>query len=152
MKTLYAVLAVLLFASLCQAQSLPVTFAWDASADGPGPATNPVLYRLCTTPTAPAGWGSTLPADRVIHDAGAVLELQVGMSVGVVYVFATARNLGLSVDGTPNPNIVQESGPSNVLRIEVFAPPGRPDKVRIKSVTQVQGTTSGQTMAYRSAE
>jgi hypothetical protein len=108
---------------------------------------NPVKYKLCTSAVDPISWPSgALPADRVCTDVGIALQQALQMAVGVKFVFATAYNLGLSVDGTPNPAVVQESGPSNVLKVEIFAPPGRPDKLRVKSVQQVMDSTSGRFM------
>jgi len=144
MRLLMIVLGVLFVVPLAAAQTLPVIFQWDASPS-PSPVENPIKYRLCTSVTAPPY--TELPVNRVCTDAGVALEQSLQMAVGVKYVFATARNLGVSSDGTLNPAYEQESGPSNVLRVEVFAPPGRPDKIRIKSVQQAWGTENGQTLS-----
>ena len=144
MRLLMIALGVLLMVPLAAAQTLPVIFQWDASTS-PSPTENPIKYRLCTSATAPPY--AALPGDRVCADAGAALEQTLQMVVGIKYVFATARNLGVASDGTLDPNYEQESGPSNVLRIEVFAPPGRPDKIRIKSVQQAWGSLNGQTLS-----
>ena len=141
------ILAIVIMAAPAWAQTLSVPYQWDASADGPGPVNNPVKYKLCTSAVDPISWPSGgFPVDRVCTDAGIALQQALQMAVGIKFVFATAYNLGLSVDGTPNPALVQESGPSNVLKVEIFAPPGRPDKLRVKSVQQVMDSTSGQFM------
>jgi len=146
-RVLFVILAVFAIQAAAIAQTLAVPYQWDASADGPGPVNNPVKYKLCTSAVDPISWPSgSFPADRVCIDAGIVLQQTLQMAVGIKFVFATAYNLGLSVDGTPNPAVVQESGPSNVLKVEIFAPPGRPDKLRVKSVQQVMDSTSGQFM------
>ena len=146
MKSYIFLILMLSLTTLASAQTLPVTFAWDASTT-PGTTANPIKYKLCLSPTAPTTWpAGQNPTDRICADAGTALEWKFDMTLGVRYVFATARNFGLTADGVINPNFEQESGPSNVLRIEVFAPPGRPDKVRIKSVTQAMNSISGQTL------
>jgi hypothetical protein len=146
-RVLFVILAVFAIQAAAIAQTLAVPYQWDASADGPGPVNNPVKYKLCTSAVDPISWPSgSFPADRVCIDAGIVLQQTLQMAVGIKFVFATAYNLGLSVDGTPNPAVVQESGPSNILKVEIFAPPGRPDKLRVKSVQQVMDSTTGQFM------
>lgn len=124
-----------------QAQTLPVTFVWDPST------TAGVSYRLCWMPVAPPD-AAPYPDTRVIHESGPALEYQAQMPTGIFYVFATATVPAMTVDGIPGGLL--ESGPSNVLRIEVFSPPGRPDKIRIKSVSQV--ADNGQAVTVRSGE
>lgn len=150
MKRILFTLIFLSLASIASAQTLPVIFQWDASAT-PSTTTNPIKYKLCLSSIAPATWPvGGFPSDRICADTLTALEWKFDMAVGIKYVFATARNFGLTVDGVIDPTKEQESGPSNVLKIEVFAPPGRPDKVRIKSVTQAMGTTSGATLGVNS--
>lgn len=145
-KRSFLFFSLLLISGLVFAQSIPVTFQWDASATI-GTTDNPIKYRMCSSSIAPASWPTGgFPTDRVVRDAGTALEFPVNIVVGTFYFFATAYNYGMTVDGVIDTTKLQESGPSNVLKIVVTAPPGNPSKVRIKSVTQVQGTTSGQTM------
>lgn len=135
-----------LFASFAGAQTLPLSFAWDASTT-PGTVENPIKYRLCSTMLPPAGWPvGGLPSDRVIREAGTALELNTNIMIGTYYFFATAINYGLTVDGVLDTTKLQESGPSNVLKLVVTAPPGNPLKIRLKSVSTVAGSQSGSTL------
>ena len=153
MKTLCAFLAILLVPGIAAAQALlPVTFQWDASAT-PSTTENPIKYRVCYSLQAPANWpAGSLPTDRVCADAGTLLEWRLSMPTGTRYVFCTARNYGVTSDGVINPGYEQESGASNVLRIEIFAPPGNPKNIRIKSVSAAMQTISGQTMSMREGD
>lgn len=137
-----------LLTTLAYAQTpfVPVTFAWDASTTV-GTVENPIKYNLCSTSIVPTSWpAGGFPPDRAARNAGTALELQVGIVVGTFYFFATAYYYGMTVDGVLDTTKTLESGPSNVLKIVVFAPPGNPSKVRIKSVTAAMGSTSGQTI------
>jgi hypothetical protein len=134
-----------LFAPFLQAQTLPLLFQWDPSATQ-GTADNPIKYRLCSSRLPPASWTTPLPSDRVINEAGTALEFNVNSMVGTYYYFATAYNYGLSVDGVLDLTKIQESGPSNVLKIVITSPPGNPLKLRLKSVSVVAGSTSGATL------
>jgi hypothetical protein len=135
MKNYVFLSLMLLLATITSAQTIPVTFAWDASVT-PSTTENPIKYKLCLSPTAPATWpAGTNPTDRICAETGPLLEWKFDMTVGTRYVFATAYYYGMTVDGAIDTTKFLESGPSNVLRIEVFAPPGRPDKVRIKTTT-----------------
>lgn len=142
MKRLFVLSLFLAIPAVLSAQTLPVTFQWDASATV-GTADNPIKYNMCHSAAAPVGGG--LPADRVCVDAATALEALVQAPRGVRFYFATARMFALTVDGALSGDVM-ESGPSNVLRVEVFAPPGNPSKIRIKSVTQAMDTSSGQTV------
>ena len=135
-----------LFVSFAGAQTLPLSFAWDASST-PGTVDNPIKYRLCSSLLPPSTWPvGSLPADWVIRDAGTALELNTNVIVGTYYFFATAINYGLTVDGILDTTKLQESGPSNVLKLVVTAPPGNPLKIRLKSVSTVMGSSSGSTL------
>ncbi|MCJ7761674.1 hypothetical protein MUP59_11135 [Candidatus Bathyarchaeota archaeon] len=145
-RLLFLISFFILFVSFVGAQSLPLSFAWDASAT-PGTIENPIKYRLCSTMLPPVGWPvGGLPPDRVIREAGTSLELNTGIMVGTYYFFATAYNYGLTVDGVLDTTKFQESGPSNVLKLVVTAPPGNPLKLRLKSVSIVAGSQSGSTL------
>lgn len=131
------------FASFLSAQTLPLSFQWDASATQ-GTVDNPIKYRLCSSMLPPSAWPvGSLPTDRVIRDAGTSLELNVNSTIGTYYYFATAYNYGLTVDGVIDTTKLQESGPSNVLKIVITSPPGNPLKLRLKSVSIVAGSQSG---------
>lgn len=148
MKNCLLLIAALLLSTLAHAQApfIPVTFAWDTSSTV-GTVENPIKYNLCSTSIAPANWpAGGFPPDRAARNAGTALELQMGIVVGTFYFFATAYYYGMTVDGVLDTTKTLESGPSNVLKIVVFAPPGNPSKVRIKSVTNAMGSTSGQTI------
>lgn len=140
MKRWLLTLAFILLASPVWAQ-LTVTFAWDASTT-PSPADNPIKYRLYMSAN------SDLSAPTVT-DTGQSLEMAKGLAVGRVWVWATCYYNAI-VDGTPTGPII-ESDKSNILAIEVFAPPGRPDKARIKSVTII-GSLNGQEVKVKQAE
>ena len=144
MKKLVLLSIMLLTTSFALAQTIPVTFAWDASVT-PSTPENPIKYKLCLSPTAPATWpAGANPTDRICADAGILLEQLLNMTVGTRYIFATAYYFGMTVDGVIDPTKFLESGPSNVLKVVVFAPPGNPSKVRVKSITNVMNSTSGQ--------
>ena len=146
MKRLTLLLVTLLIAStVAMAQSVPATFAWDASVDGPGPDNNPVKYRLYVSTTLPAG---SIPADAVQNDAGIALEKTVTFTTGTFYVFATAYWNALTVNGLPVAGTVLESGLSNVLKVEVRVPPGNPKNAKFK-VTNVAQSTTGQSVIFR---
>ena len=135
-----------LLTSFAGAQTLPLSFAWDASAT-PGTTDNPIKYRLCSSLLPPSAWPvGALPSDRVIREAGTALELNTNVMIGTYYFFATAYNYGLTVDGVLDTTKLQESGPSNVLKLVVTAPPGNPLKIRLKSVSIVAGSASGSTL------
>jgi len=126
MKRWLLTLAFILLAVPAWAQ-LTVTFAWDASAT-PSPADNPIKYKLYTS-------ASPDYSSPTVVEAGTALEVQKALAVGRVWVWCTAYYNAL-VDGLPTGPVL-ESDKSNVLQIEVFAPPGRPDKPRIKSVVVI---------------
>ena len=138
-----------LFTLLCTtvyAQQINVTFAWDASESAATQTpSNPVKYRLCLSPVAPPY--SPLPETRTIVDTGTALEGVLPISRGITYVFATAYWCGLMSDGVCQDPVgtVSESGPSNVLKLEVTIPPGNPRNYRIRS-SVVAKTQSGQTI------
>jgi len=134
-----ALLVAVLAAPMAQAQSLAVNFQWDASSDDAAAAgtVNPIKYRLKVSPNADLSLPAVVESDRA-------LTASVTIPVGVVYVYATAYRYALVNDTPTGPEL--ESGPSNVLKLEVFAPPGRPDKVRLKSVTTVAESQSGSTV------
>jgi hypothetical protein len=135
-----------LLTSFAGAQTLPLSFAWDASATL-GTVDNPIKYRLCSTMLPPTGWPvGGLPSDRVIRESGTALELNTNVMIGTYYFFATAYNYGLTVDGVLDTTKFQESGPSNILKLVVTAPPGNPLKIRLKSVSIVAGSASGTTL------
>ena len=146
MKRLTLLLATLLIAStMALAQSVPATFAWDASTDGPGPANNPVKYRLYVSAVLPTG---TIPAGAAQNDAGIALEKAVTFTTGTYYIFATAYWNALTVDGLPVADTILESGLSNVLKVEVRVPPGNPKNAKFK-VTNVAQSTTGQSVTFR---
>jgi hypothetical protein len=147
MKRFTLLLATLLIAStMALAQSVPATFAWDASTDGPGPVTNPIKYRLYVSTTLPVGGG--IPTGAVQNDAGIALEKAVSFASGTFYVFATAYCNALTVDGIPVVGSIVESGLSNILKVDVRIPPGNPRNAKFK-VTNVAQSTTGQGIIYR---
>lgn len=146
MKHFTLLLATLLIVStMAVAQTVPATFAWDASTDGPGPVTNPIKYRLYVSTALPAG---TIPAGAIQNDAGIALEKAVSFASGTFYVFATAYCNALTVDGLPVVGSIVESGLSNVLKVDVRIPPGNPKNVKFR-VTGVAQSTTGQSVTFR---
>lgn len=144
MKYLLLILSMMLTIETAWAQSVNITFAWDASdSAATAPATNPVKYRLCTSVTAPPY--ATLPADRIITDAGTALEKMVPLARGTVYAFATAYWCATVVDGVCQGTAIAESGPSNILKVDISIPPGNPKNYKVKT-TSIAETTNGQTM------
>lgn len=145
MKRILFVFSVMLVMRVATfAQSVNITFAWDASSDaGNFPATNPVKYRLNVSATAPPY--ATLPADRQIVEADTALEAVRPFTRGSYFVFATAYACAVVSDGICQGTEIAESGASNVLKIDVSIPPGKPGNYRIRQ-TQLAESTSGQTM------
>ena len=143
-RTLFVICALFAIQAAASAQTVNITFAWDASdSAATAPATNPVKYRLCTSATAPPY--TTLPADRVITEAGTALEKMVPLGRGTVYAFATAYWCATVVDGVCQGTAIAESGPSNVLKVDISIPPGNPKNFKVKA-TQIAETMNGQTM------
>ena len=135
-KRLFLVLFIAAFMTAsAAAQQIKVTFQWDASATQSTPE-NPIKYRLCWMPAMPPTDG-TYPETRTINEAGDSLVYDATMGTGTFYVFATAFYYGMRVDAVLDATRLLESGPSNVIKIEIFAPPGNPSKIRIKGATAV---------------
>lgn len=139
-KAMGIILVLLLFVGVASAQ-VNVTFAWDAS-DTPSTATHPIGYRLhlCSN--------ETLTACQT-NEAGQNLEKQLQLGANSLnWVYATCYwDL---IEGQPNAGIV-ESEKSNVLRIQIFSPPGNPKNPRIKVVTVAKGK-DGQAILVAKAE
>ena len=126
MKRLILLLVVLLVPTMAVAQTVTITFAWDASLSGPGPVDNPVKYKLykCTDVAA------TLCTSA---DAGIALTLAQSVATGTTYWYATAYQNGIIADGVPMG--ILESGKSNVLKLIVNVPPGNPKNAKVRSYT-----------------
>ena len=126
MKTLLLTVMLITLCAVAQAQTVTITFAWDASTDGPGPADNPVKYKLykCTDAAA------TLCTST---DAGPALTLAQSVTTGTTYWYATAYQNGIIADGVPMG--ILESGKSNVLKLIVNVPPGNPKNAKVRSYT-----------------
>jgi len=124
MKTfILTALLMILFVAVAEAQ-VNITFGWDPSADGPGPADNPIKYKLYKCTDA----GATI---CTAVDAGTALELTQSVTTGVTYWYVTAYNMGLVVDGVPSG--IQESGKSNILKLVVNQPPGNPKNAKVRT-------------------
>ena len=125
MKNLiFATLLLMLCASIAEAQ-VSVTLVWDPSTDAPGPADNPVKYRLykctdaaCTQCAAPI-------------DVGTSLESTQPNPAGISYWYVTAYNNGIVADGVPVG--IQESDKSNILKLVVTVPPGNPRNAKVRT-------------------
>jgi len=125
MKNLiFATLLLLICAAMAEAQ-VSVTFVWDASADGPGPADNPIKYRLykCTDAAC------TQCATPI--DVGPALESTQPTAAGITYWYVTAYNNGIIADGVPSG--IQESEKSNIVKLVVTVPPGNPRNAKVRT-------------------
>lgn len=143
-RILFIVLALFAVQVAAFGQTVNITFTWDASdSAATAPASNPVKYRMCTSATAPPY--ATLPADRTIAETGTALEKMIPLGRGTVYAFATAYWCATVVDGVCQGTEIAESGPSNILKVDISIPPGNPKNYKVKT-TSIAETTNGQTM------
>lgn len=123
------ILLMLLFAAPAMAQ-IPIPLTWDASAT-PSTPENPINYRVykCTNDTMVA-------CEQ--EEAGTATEFSGFMQVHAeqAYYHVTAWNYDIESENLETGEVVlgdlQESMPSNRLRVKVNQPPGNPDNIKIK--------------------
>lgn len=125
MKRFALVLCLLVLAAPLMAQSVPVTYQWEASA----PSSTPVAgYNLYVCP-------SSALTGCAKHDAGNNLTFNVSMTSGSYWVYVTAYGYAVTADNPDGPyqsGELIESDKSNTVPTRVHVPPGNPKNFKVQ--------------------